>query len=227
MKRITLVAFLSALALPAAAYAHVTANPSEATAGSFAMITFRVPHGCEDSPTTGITVKIPDGVVFVTPEAVPGWTVSTKEGKLAQPVEAEGETITEGATEVSWSGGPLSPHEFTDFGLSMKLPDKAGETLWFPVVQRCEQGRTRWIKIPVEGQAEPDTPAPGVSLVAASTPTPAAAPVAAADDEESDDDETATTVALLLGAAGLLAGLAALGLVLFRRPRQGQGQGQG
>ncbi len=216
MTRTIFVVIAAALALPATALAHVTANPSEAAAGSFAMISFRVPHGCEDSPTTGITVKIPAGVVFVTPEAVPGWTATVKEGKLAEPVHAEGETITEGATEVSWTGGPLSPHEFTDFGLSLKLPDTEGETLWFPVVQRCEQGQTRWIKIPVEGQPEPDTPAPGVSLLAAETPS--AAPAAAGDEAE-DDDDNSTTVALILGAAGLLAGLAALGLVLFRRPR--------
>ena len=215
MTRTILAALVVTLALPATALAHVTANPSEAASGSFAMITFRVPHGCEDSPTTSISVKIPDGVVFVTPEAVPGWTAKVTEGKLAQPVEAEGETITEGATAVSWTGGPLSPHEFTDFGLSMKLPDQPGETIWFPVVQRCEQGETRWIKIPVEGQPEPDTPAPGVSLVAASQEEPAAAPAAA---EAENDDDGESTVALVLGAAGLLAGLAALGLVLFRRP---------
>ncbi len=223
--RIALLAGLAALVAVPAAAAHVTANPSEAPAGGFAMISFRVPHGCEDSPTTSLTVRIPDGTLNVTPQAVPGWKVSTKSGTLATPVESEGETITEGVKEVTWNGGALAPHEFTDFGISMRLPDKEGETLWFPVVQRCAQGTTRWIKIPVAGQEEPDTPAPGVTLVAAEgehgassgadgeTETTAVEPVAA------EDDDNVAYVALGLGAAGLLAGVGALGLTWQRGRR--------
>jgi uncharacterized protein YcnI len=226
--RIALAGVTCALVAAPAAGAHVTANPTEANAGGFAMISFRVPHGCEDSPTTSLTVKIPEGVVSVTPQAVAGWEVSTKSGKLATPVELHGSTVTEGVQEVTWTGGPLDSHQFTDFGISMAVPDTPGETLYFPAVQRCQQGVTRWIQIPVDGQAEPDSPAPGVTLVAASgghgstgsdkgTETTAAEEAApsSADDE---DASTIEIVALVLGAGGLLAGLAALGLV-WRRPR--------
>lgn len=224
MKRTILVVLAAALAVPGAALAHVTANPSEAPAGGFAMISFRVPHGCDGSGTTGLSISIPAGVISVTPQAVPGWEVTTKESELAEPVESEGETITEGVTEVTWTGGPLPDHEFTDFGLSMKMPDTTGKTIWFPIVQRCEQGETSWIKIPVAGQEEPDTPAPGVTLVASSGDEHGAAAdeedaSAAAAEESDDDSDGMTTVAIVLGAAGLAAGLAALGLVLFRRPK--------
>ncbi len=225
MKRTILVVLAAALAFPAAALAHVTANPSEAPAGGEVVISFRVPHGCEESDTTGLSVSIPEGVVDVSPQAIPGWEVTMKEGKLPQPVTTdEGETLTEGVTEVTWTGGPLSHDQFADFGLAMTMPDSVGKTVWFPIVQRCEQGETRWIKIPVAGEEEPDTPAPGVMLVASSGDEHGAAAEdedasAAAADESDDDSDGMTTVAIVLGAAGLAAGLAALGLVLFRRPK--------
>jgi periplasmic copper chaperone A len=226
-KRIALLGVVGALVGAPAAAAHVTANPTAAAAGGFAMISFRVPHGCEDSPTTSLTIRIPDGVVSVTPQSVPGWEVSTTSGKLATPVELHGSTVTEGVKQVTWTGGPLDAHQFTDFGISMAVPDTPGETLYFPAVQRCEQGVTRWITIPVAGQDEPDTPAPGVELLAAAgghgaseeTEDGADEEATAAGEPEEDESNAVEYVALGLGAGGLAAGLAALGMA-WRRPRR-------
>jgi uncharacterized protein YcnI len=47
------------------------------------------------------------------------------------------------------------------------LPDgEPGTTIWFPIVQECEQGVNRWIEIPAEGKSADDyeEPAPGVTL---------------------------------------------------------------
>ena len=223
--RITLVVALASLIAVPVAGAHVTANPPEGPAGGFTVISFRVPHGCEDSPTTSLTVRIPDGVIYVAPQAVPGWDVATKTGTLATPVESEGETITEGVTEVTWSGGSLDPHEFTDFGISLRLPDEEGETIYFPTVQRCAQGTTRWIQIPVAGQEEPAEPAPDVTLVAAAgghggstDDASTSEETTAAEPADSEDDDNVAYAALAVGAAGLIAGLGALGLV-WRRGR--------
>jgi uncharacterized protein YcnI len=226
---VLLLASVAALVAAPVAAAHVTANPSTGAAGSFAMIAFRVPHGCEESPTTSLTIQIPAGVVSVSPQAVPGWTVTTKEGTLPEPVESEEETITEGVTEVTWSGGSLSPHQFTDFGLSLKLPDTPDETVYFPAIQRCKQGVTRWIEIPVEGQPEPDAPAPGVELTASTGDEHGAGTDAEAAEgetettaaEESSDDELsgAEMAAVGMGAGGLVAGVAGLVVALRRRPR--------
>jgi periplasmic copper chaperone A len=215
--RFLLLAAFGALLVVPVAGAHVTANPAEFEAGGFTMIAFRVPHGCEESPTTSLTIRIPAGVVFVTPQRVPGWEVTTKQGKLAQPVEAEGETLTEGVTQVTWTGGPLPVHEFTDFGISMKMPDTPGKTLYFPAVQRCSRGLTRWIQIPVAGEPEPDEPAPGVKLVAAAAEQET--PAASAETDDEDELDGATIAALGLGGAGLVAGLAALFVTLRRRPQ--------
>ena len=229
----TLLAGAAALLLAPAAAAHVTANPSSAPADSFAVISLRVPHGCDEAPTTAISVKVPDGIVEATPQAVPGWRSEVVEGKLAQPVELEGETITEGVKQVTWTGGPLSPHEFTDFGLSVKLPNTPGKTIYFPTVQRCTGGKTtRWITITPPGAEEPESPAPAVQLTAASgggddstsssgTAEPASSGAeATAADTSSDDDSDRTNLALGLGVAGLVAGLAGLGVGLSARRRR-------
>jgi uncharacterized protein YcnI len=228
-KLIILFAGAALIAAPAAA-AHVTANPSTAPGGSVSKIQFQVGHGCEGSPTTTVTVRIPAGVGNVKPEVEPGWSITTEEGKLPEPVEVFGETVTEGVTEVTWSGSSLADDQFTDFGISMLLPDKAGETLYFPVVQRCQQGIHRWITIPVEGQEEPDEPAPGVELTAAEgghddsssgEEDPAMASETTEDEsgesEEDDMAEDRANLALGFGIGGLVAGLGALAITFFRR----------
>ena len=72
---------LTAIALVAGAgvaVAHVTVNPSEATAGGFTKLTFRVPNESETAGTTALTVTIPTDhpFAFVSVKAVPGWTVT-------------------------------------------------------------------------------------------------------------------------------------------------------
>ncbi len=217
------------LALSAApALAHVTANPDEAPAGGYTYSQFRVGHGCEASPTTKVTIFIPDGVVSVKPEIEPGWRVETKLGAIT-PYDNHGEQITEGVKEVSFTADtPLPDDRMTQFGISMKMPDKAGTTISFPVVQMCEKGETRWIDIPVEGQEEPEHPAPGIKLVAAdlaedghaaagtaTAATKTEGEAAATDGEDAaavqegrvkDGNDTLAIVALIVGVAGLLAG---------------------
>ena len=51
------------------------------------------------------------------------------------------------------------------FELRLGMPNTPGKTLYFPTVQRCVKGVHRWIQIPVKGKAEPESPAPGVTLV--------------------------------------------------------------
>ena len=53
--------------------------------------------------------------------------------------------------------------------LSVKLPDTAGKTLYFPTLQTCQQGQTDWSQIPKEGQDEESlkSPAPSVTVTEA------------------------------------------------------------
>lgn len=153
---------LAALAFfPGAALAHVTANPDAGAAGKYFETAFRVSHGCEGSDTLSVSIKLPPGMVTVKPQYKPGWTVDVRKSALDKPVPAgHGKMATEQVDEIIWTGARLPDVQYDTFGLLMKLPDRAGETLWFPVTQTCEKGDLRWIEIPAEGQKWHDLKAP-------------------------------------------------------------------
>lgn len=153
-----------------AAYAHVTIDPKTATAGDYAKVVFRVSHGCDMSPTTAITVKIPEGVLAAKPQVKSGWKITIKKAKLAKPSMMHGKEIPEAASEITWSGGDLSGEHMDEFGLSFKSPDVAGD-LFFAVLQTCKKGSANWAEaaMPAEhmNHATPmnSFPAPVLHLV--------------------------------------------------------------
>jgi len=165
------LSLLVALLLVAApAWAHVTVDPAEAAADSYAKLTFRVPHGCDGAPTETVRVQIPDGVVSVKPQVVAGWEIETVIGEYDEPVELHGNQVTEGVKEVVWSGGSLSDEHLEEFGMSVKLPPGEGETLVFPAVQECPGGASeRWVEVAEDGEDahELEHPAPTVTLTGA------------------------------------------------------------
>ncbi|MDX2270362.1 MAG: YcnI family protein [Cyanobacteriota bacterium] len=147
--------------------AHVTVWPKEAPANGYAKLTFRVPHGCEGSPTTKVRVQLPKGSLSVKPMVHPGWEISTVKVKLDTPIESHGKPITETVAEVVWTGGPLLDEFMDEFSLSLKLPDLPDQVVPIPVVQECEQGVHRWIEVaaPGEDPEELAEPAPLLKLV--------------------------------------------------------------
>jgi uncharacterized protein YcnI len=204
------------LVVASPALAHVTVSPTESTADGFATLVFQVPHGCEGSPTTSLSIQIPPGVVSVKPQVKPGWDLSIEEGTLPEPVDYFGETLTEGVLSVTWSGGSLEDQFMDQFGMSVKLPPAAGETLYFPAVQTCSEGEHAWIQIPVQGQSaeELEEPAPAVLLSAGeeTTDSTTTSTVSAEEDEPSSSSDSMAMVALVVGALGLITG----GTALFR-----------
>jgi uncharacterized protein YcnI len=220
-------ACLAALALAPPAAAHITTNPSEAPSDGYATVSFQVPHGCEESPTTQFRVKIPPSVASATPAVSPNWMIKTKEGRK-DPVELHGEKVTSGVSEVTYTAKQPLPADRLDFVyMSLKMPaGKPGESIYFPTVQKCAQGETRWIQIPAEGESEDDleSPAPVIVLTAAegghasaAEQKPASAVVNTAGASVDDDSapQWLTIVAVVLGALGLAAGVA--GLSVARR----------
>src|SRR4051812_23684891 len=168
--------FMPALALAAfttaPAFAHVTLETQEAPVGGTYKAVLRVPHGCEGSPTVKIRVQIPEGVIAVKPMPKPGWTLETVKGKYAAEYDYFGSKQSEGVKEVAWSGGKLADDNYDEFVITTYLTGglKPNSTLYFPVVQECEQGVSRWIDIPKEKEGEAHghdskTPAPGVKLM--------------------------------------------------------------
>jgi len=149
--------------------AHITLQNREAAIGAFYKAVFVVPHGCAGSATIKIRVQIPDGVIDVKPMPKPGWKVETVKAKYANPVDFHGGKLTEGVKEVDWSGGKLPDDFYDEFVLSMFLTGdlKPDTMLYFPTVQECEQGISRWIDIPADPAHAHDSkwPAPGLKLL--------------------------------------------------------------
>jgi hypothetical protein len=82
-------------------------------------------------------------------------------------------------------GGGIGPGEFQEFALSGG-PFPELDQVAFPTVQTYSDGNeSAWIEPTVEGQPEPESPAPVLSLAAdPATPTPSAAPATEAGSRE-------------------------------------------
>ena len=229
--KIVFAAFVAALVAVPAAPAHVTLNPREWEAGGFARFAVRVPNERPDASTTEVTMQFPENVISASFMDVPGWERSVEMVPLDEPIEEEGdEPITERIGSVTWSDGQVEPGEFVEFGVSFQVPEDApvGEPLLFPSTQTYSNGEVvRWIA-PDE---EADTPAPRVEVLAAAEEQEAATTTEATETTAADaaggeaaggggdDGDGMATLALILGIAGLVAGLAALGVALSRTRR--------
>jgi len=207
-----------ALAVPAAAQAHVTVQPTSVPAGAETVLSVRVPNERDDAATVKVDVKLPPGFVSASWEAVPGWSVRAVKQKLSKPVQTDDGPIDEQVGEIVWTAADrkagIQPGEFRDFPLSVVIPGKAGQTLTFKALQTYSNGSVvRWI-----GAPGADEPAPRVELTSATSaaadpgtrrranPQPAPAAAASSDGGSSD---TLSIVALIVGVLGLLvAGIA-------------------
>ncbi|WP_369723406.1 YcnI family protein [Bradyrhizobium sp. LLZ17] len=169
MSKTSWLVLMAALAASPAA-AHVYLEGKQATVGASYKAVFAVPHGCSGSPTIKIRVQIPEGVIAVKPMPKAGWSVDVVEGQYAGDYDYHGKKLSSGAKEVVWSDGKLPDQNYDEFVMSSFLTDglKPNTTLYFPVVQECEKGISRWIEIPAEGAGhshEEKSPAPGVKLL--------------------------------------------------------------
>jgi len=223
------------LAAPAAAQAHVTIQPKEVPAGSFARLDVRVPNERDDAGTTKVQVQMPDGIASASYESVPGWTVEITREPAPEPIDMHGEEVTEQIDTVTFTGsgkrGIVKPGQFRDFGLSVRTPDgEPGDTVTFKAIQTYESGEiVRWI-----GPEDSDDPAPTITLAEAPgehasaadtgdevSTTPASAP--AASDDGGGSSDGLSIAALIVGALGLAAGIA--GPMMGRRARAEAGTG--
>lgn len=198
-----LVAVVPALA----AYAHVSVSSPDATPGGFGKVVFRVPNESTTANTTAITVEIPADTPFpeVSVGALPGWTATTTTSPLPEPVEVEGFTITEAVSSVTWTadGDGLPPEQFAEFQLSVGPFPEGVDEIVFTATQTYSDGEVvEWSDPTVEGQDEPERPAPVLALATDQTD----------DSSEGGSDSVARALGIAgvaLGAAGLAMGLSA------------------
>lgn len=154
------------------ASSHVTLETQQAAVGSGYKAILKVPHGCGGSSTVSIRIRVADGVVDVKPMPKAGWKLETKSAKYPKTFSLRNAKMSEGVTEIIWSGGQLPDAHYDEFVFIGAIADdlQAGSTIYFPVVQECEKGVARWIEIPKAGAAhdhagEGAQPAPGLRLV--------------------------------------------------------------
>ncbi len=221
----------AALLAPAAADAHISLHPNTVPAGAFATLDVRVPGEQEGAYVKKVDVLFPAGFVGVDYENVAGWSTKVIESKLATPIEEDGEKIDTEVSQIVWTWtGPLGKVEngqFIDFPLSVAIPaDAAGKALEFRTVQTYSNGQVvHWI----DPSLEAEHPAPRINVtakggviedVAGDEAGPTAGQSGAAQPASSGAPAVVKSsggaskglgiVALVLGALGLLAGLAAL-----------------
>lgn len=169
MFRKALLSLAGLLAGLASATAHITLENQQAPVGSSYKAVMRVPHGCSGSATVAIRVRIPEGLVDVKPMPKAGWKLNTISGKYAKPASVRSTAVSEGVTEVDWSGGNLPDAYYDEFVLTGYIADslQAGQTMYFPIVQECEKGVNRWIELPAADGAhgEPAEPAAALKLL--------------------------------------------------------------
>jgi uncharacterized protein YcnI len=217
-------------ALPASA--HVTVSPTSLPKGATAELTFKVPNEESGATTTSVQLQIPTDhpIAQVLPRQMQGWTVTVKTTKLAKPLITDDGTFDSAVSEIDWTGGSIPVGQYQDFQVSVDpLPTDTNQ-LVFKAVQTYSNGDiVRWIDLTQAGQPEPDHPAPVLTLTAAASDDAGSGGAPAAESTTAAADASAAkssgggsdTAGIVLGALGLAAGLAALGLTLYGRRRSG------
>jgi uncharacterized protein YcnI len=191
-----------------------------------------VPNERDNASTTSLAVQLPTDhpLASVSVRPVPGWTADVEQATLPTPVKTDDGEVTEAASTITWTGGSIGPGEFQEFDISVgPLPDDV-DSLTFPAVQTYSNGEVvRWIDLAQPGQAEPEHPAPTLTLTkggeaAATTATTSAAGADAGDEQAADagngseggDGTGLAVVALVVGIVGVLTGVAAMAMARRR-----------
>ena len=202
-----------------AASAHVTVDPAEAEPGGYTLLTFRVPNESDTASTTRLEVDLPTDTPFahVSVEPVPGWTATVTTTELDEAVSVHGAEISEAVDSVTWTAddadAAIAPGEFRRFTVSAGPVPDAGR-IALPAHQTYSDGEVvSWEEV-AEGDAEPERPAP-VLTVAPAQDSDGATHGGAADADAQGSGEAATAEGPVDGdGAGPWFGAVGLGLGL-------------
>ncbi|QOC92112.1 DUF1775 domain-containing protein [Micromonospora craniellae] len=146
------IAYLALGAVPAAA--HVEVAGARPNGDGTTTLTFAFDHSCDDSPTTELVVALPEGATATGTVEPDGWSAAVA------------------GDRVTFTGPGL---ETAEVGVTTRIVAQAGDTLHFPVLQRCADGNSLdWI----DRTADSDYPAPRLIATNAVLETPPEATVA-------------------------------------------------
>lgn len=196
-----------AVTVPVAASAHVGVSPDQIAAGDHGVLTFSFSHGCENSPTTALRVTIPEGLASVAPTMDGDWTIDVERGD---------DGLVSAVTYTALA--PIPTELRGAVSMSISLDEDSPSTLAFPVVQQCVEGASEWTELAENGE-DPhtlDSPAPVVTVTDAGVVGHGEHGATEPAAEASDAADPLPTV---LGAGGMVAGIAALvvAVLAYRR----------
>lgn len=201
-----------ALAGTGLASAHVTVHAPGAAQGGYEVLTFRVPTESATAGTTGLTVQLPD-LRSARTEPMPGWSSTVHK-----------DADSGRATSVTWTADPgvqIGPGHFAEFRVAAgPLPKQSAISL--PTEQTYSDGTVvDWDEQPTDDGAEPEHPAPSLTLEPAASGDSATvsgdgatASATSATASDAAEDHAEDSVARWLGGAGLVLGALALALAL-------------
>jgi uncharacterized protein YcnI len=209
--------YLGPAAAITTASAHVQATSADAARGAFATVSFQVPNESTTSAaTTAVTVDLTN-VSAVQTESKPGWSV-----------KIDRDAATNAVRSVTWTAAPdggIPVDQFGLFRISAKLPD--ADTVSFPTTQTYADGAAvKWDQAPAPGGAEPEHPAPTLTLAGGPTspahnptptPTKSAAPTATAAPPAQQSRLVVDNTARILAGAALFVGALGVGVALIVR----------
>lgn len=199
------IALAATLAFAAPAFAHVEVTPEQAARGSTATLTFRVPNEKDNASTTKVEIVLPPEhpVTTLTPQPVAGWTESTS-----------------GTASVAWTadaGGGIAPDAVQNFVIAVGPLPSDTDTFVFKALQTYSDGEVvRWIEATPPGGAEPDFPAPTLTLTGPAVPTtaaPSTVPASASTTAASGVSAAPTTAAAHDSDSGVSTG-SVIGIVI-------------
>ena len=170
MKRLaSLIAASAALALPAAAAAHISLHPNEIPAGAFVTLNVRVPGEQPGAYAYRVVMQMPPGFTDVDIENIPGWTARETITNLKKPLQTPDGPVDQVVSQVSWTGdgsavGRLDNGYFVQFPLDITIPSNlAGRSLTFKTVEFYSNGQNAyWI-----GPPSATYPAPTINITKA------------------------------------------------------------
>ena len=168
MKIIHLLSMASVL-LSAQAHAHVSLiAPEHVAQGQSFKAVVAIPHGCEGSATTLVTLHVPEGIVAVKPQPKAAWRISKIQQTYTQPYAYYGSKLTQGVKSLTWQGR-LADDEYDEFvfqAYAAAIP--AGvDKVFFKLEQQCENGKLMWTDVSgkkIKGHDAAELTAPFVSV---------------------------------------------------------------
>lgn len=155
---VAILSFLLTLILPSVAFAHVTVSPEEVQPGTTQTFTVVAPTE-KDVPTTGISLRIPEGFEVTSVQSPPGgWRGGAEDGSVSW----SGGEIGAGGIEITSPEGEVIPMgESQEFTFEASTPEAPDAYAW-PVSQTYKDGSVvEWA-----GPNDSEKPAPVVQVAA-------------------------------------------------------------